>query len=644
LDFTTAHLTLKIYPFMSQVPRILAVSLILIIYAFTVPANITKQEQSALSSGFTFKKNILYVPSHLTPQSRRSVHPQYERIAGWISSVGAAVTFTDYDGDRLPNDVLHVDPRYDKVFVSPAPCSGTRFLPFELTVNQLRYNPKTMAPQGTLANDFNEDGRLDILVYYWGRPPVIFYQQENKKFIEAELNPSFETWFSNSGTIADFDGDGHQDIFIGNYFPDQSKMLETGAKDNDQVMQHSMSRGNNGGENRIFLWKGIKNGHAIYKEAEGWLKNLQNPYDWTLAVAAADINGDMLPELYIANDFGPDKLLYNTSVPGHVSFIELKGKKKFNTVSSNVVGKDSFKGMGVDFGDINGDGLLDMFVSNLTAEYGLLESHYAFINTGNFHDLKKGAAPFVNESEKLGLSKSSWAWEAKVTDFNNDGTPEAIQATGFLKGKRNCWPELQELATGNDELLSHPIAWPILRPGKDDLSGNSHIPFFVRSKSGKYYDLASNIGIGEMQITRGIAISDIDHDGRLDFASANQWEDSKLYHNESKTTSSFLGLTLKFPVQPNAISEIKLDTAFSSRYALGAVAKVKLPGGKRLIGFVDGGNGHSGKNSSEIHFGLGKTNSNQDLDVELTWRNSKGMVMTSVVKVKPGWHTVFLPY
>ena len=59
------------------------------------------------------------------------------------------------------------------------------------------------------------------------------------------------------------------------------------------------------------------------------------------------------------------------------------------------------------------------------------------------------------------------------------GTAEAVQATGFVRGEVNRWPELQELAIGNDELLRHPRAWLRVAPG-DKLSGDSRLAFFVR--------------------------------------------------------------------------------------------------------------------------------------------------------------------
>ncbi|WP_340200612.1 CRTAC1 family protein [Ascidiimonas sp. W6] len=625
---------------MKQAPRIVSILILIIIYAFTIPSDISLTEREELAKEFAFERSILYYPKGLTSKVVRDVHPQYKDISTWISSVGAAVAITDFDGDNLPNDIVHVDPRFDKVFVSPATGTGNRFMPFELEVSQLPFNTKTMAATGVLTNDFNADGKMDFLVYYLGRTPVIFYQKENG-FEEAELIEG-EKWNTTTATIADLDGDGYPDILIGNYFPDESKLLEADATDTDQIMQHSMSRGDNGGRNRIFLWSGLKNGKVVFKEDTTWSDDLPYPYDWTLAVAAGDINNDLLPEIYVANDFGPDKLLLNQSTPGNLKFTELKGRKGFTTTRSNVIGLDSFKGMGVDFGDINGDGLMDIYVSNIADDWALHESHFVFVNTGETDVINKGIAPFENKSEVLGLSRSSWAWEAKLIDFNNDGVKEAIQGTGFVKGDVDRWPELQELATSNDEVLTNVKFWPKLVPG-DDVSGDSHIPFFVKHSTGKYYDLAANLGLDDAQITRGIAISDIDHDGKLDFVSANQWEDSKLYKNTGVNPNSFLGLSIRFPIDKEATSKVLVDSKIPGRYALGAFAKLTLKDGTKQIAFVDGGNGHAGGSSSDIHFGLGKHSKLEDIKVTLSWRDGNGDLQEEELSLKPGWHDIILP-
>lgn len=177
-----------------------------------------------------------------------------------------------------------------------------------------------------------------------------------------------------------------------------------------------------------------------------------------------------------------------------------------------MLGRDSFKGMGVDFGDRNGDGLLDIYVSNIAADFALHESHFAWINTGETARMQEGIAPFVDQGEALGLSRSSWSWESRLADLNNDGVLEALQATGFKKGTVNRWAELQELGLGNDNLTHFPAAWPIFDLAAD-LNGDAPNGFFVRSRAwkatasgrGPYFDLAADIGIAEAQVTRAIA-------------------------------------------------------------------------------------------------------------------------------------------
>jgi hypothetical protein len=620
--------------------KAIALVLLVFLYSLTRLPSLSRQQRADLSTSFHFSRMPLYEPQGITARYVRNVHPQYQHISAWISSVGAAVTLTDLDGNGLSNDVIHVDPRYDKVLVSPAEGTPSTYTPFELAPKTSPYDPLTSAPMGSLAYDFNEDAQTDILVYYWGRTPIIFYQDKGR-FFEAELNPTPERWFTNAATLADFDGDGHIDILIANYFPDGSKVLDSKGGDQSQTMQHSMSRAWNGGDNHFFLFSGINQNKASYTEHTEWRKDVDHPRDWTLAVAAADIDGDQLPELYIANDFGPDKLLQNLSTPGQLHFKQLKGSRRFMDIRSSVIGKDSFKGMGASFADINGDGLLDIYVSNIAAPYALLESHFAFINNGEFDKMKEGVAPFHNESEKLGLSRSSWGWESKFADMNNDGVLEALQAVGFIKGSYDKWPELQELAIGNDELLASPAVWPDFTPGTD-LSGNSHNPFFVRSKSGRYYDLAPDIGISHVNICRGIAIGDVDGDGDEDFITANQWEPSYLYRNDYKGDNAFLGLKLLLGESTDTIV-VNPTGKNNFRSALGASARL-IHRGATVPAFVDGGNGHSGKNSTEIFFGLGKKESGLTVEVALQWRNAGGRVRQGILKLSPGWHTIILPY
>jgi hypothetical protein len=629
---------------------------LLVVFLFfqTRLPDISASEAARLSSHFHFAAYSFPISSGVKTKSVRAVHPSLKRISAWISSVGAAVAVGDLDGDGLSNDVCLIDPRTDQVTIEPAPQTGNRYQPFAL--KPLRYDPATMAPMGCLFGDLNEDGLMDIVVYYWGRTPVGFIRKSGtpghatqlhaEDYVATELVPGEERWYSNAGLFADVDGDGHPDLVIGNYFQDGARILDASAG-GTEMMHNTKSRSFNGGAKHILLWKEAGTGeHAFVRFEEA--KNVFPPeveHGWTLGAGAADLDGDLLPELYFAHDFGPDRLLHNISTPGHVAFTLLQGHRGFTTPASSVLGKDSFKGMGVDFADINGDGIPDIFVSNIADDYALQESHFLWLSTGDKDAIRQGKAPYVQASEKLGVSRSGWGWDARMADFDNGGKFEIVQATGFIKGKINRWPELQSLGTSNDSLISNPRLWPAFRPG-DDVSGNNQTAFFVEGSDHRYHNVAAEIGIASEVMGRGIALADVDGDGRLDFIIAGQWGDSYLYKNESSGAGSFLGLHLLIPVKdgPSAFQARPGHPGpdLYGRPAFGATATVELPDGRTLSAQVDGGSGHSGKRSPDLHFGLGQISSDTALKVNLAWRNSSGKIERKTIWLKPGWNTIEL--
>jgi hypothetical protein len=102
------------------------------------------------------------------------VNPEYYAIRAWISSVGASIAFNDIQGTGVADDLCLVDTRSDSVVVTPAPGTGDRYEPFVLDAAPTLPMGPAIAPMGCAPGDFNGDGRMDILVYYWGRTPVIF--------------------------------------------------------------------------------------------------------------------------------------------------------------------------------------------------------------------------------------------------------------------------------------------------------------------------------------------------------------------------------------------------------------------------------------------------------------------------------------
>ena len=651
-------MTIKEGAFRRQAARLTAIILVLVVYGFARVPVATESELAKLAEGFRFSVSPLPALNGETQRTIREVNPSLRRISGWVSSVGAAVALNDLDGDGLPNDACYVDTRIDKVIVAPVPGTPARYQPFSLDPLNVPYDPATMAPMGCLPGDFNEDGLTDLLAYYWGRTPIAFIKRDSSSqslngdsYTRSEIVPGGARWYTNAATLADIDGDGHADLIIGNFFPDGARILDARADVADE-MQDSMSLAQNGGRKHLLLWKapapGASPSAVQFEEVHGAL-NEQSARGWALAIGAADLDGDLLPEIYFANDFGPDRLLHNRSTPGHPRFELLEGRRSFTTPKSKVLGRDSFKGMGVDFGDLNGDGLPDIYVSNITQEYGLEESHFVFLSTGRVELMKKGVAPYIDRSESLGLSRSGWGWESRLGDFNNDGTLEALQATGFLKGNVNRWPELHEVVMGNDQLLRNPRSWPVLQADAD-ISGNGHNHFFVRAPDGRFHDIAAQLSIDQPLLTRGIATADVDGDGRLDYAIANQWGTSYFYRNESDNAGAFLGLRLRLPVrvgdvasQTRVCREERGATAFPSRPAIGAEARVFPAGRAPLVQQVDGGNGHSGKRSPDLQFGLGQLAGKELVTVELRWRDARGGLQRETIQLSPGgWYTILL--
>jgi hypothetical protein len=300
--------------------------------------------------------------------------------------------------------------------------------------------------------------------------------------------------------------------------------------------------------------------------------------------------------------------------------------------------------MGVDFADVNGDGLPDIYVSNIADAYALNEAHFLWLSTGRPEEMRRGIAPYVNAGEALGVSRSGWGWDTRLADFDNDSVLEAIQANGFLKGSVNRWPELQALGTTNDELIENPEHWPSFT-GNADVSGQNLDAFFVRDANGRFQNINVEVGLDQPMVSRGIALADVDGDGRLDFALANQWQQSYFYHNQAPKAGQFLGLHLLLPLEKGSPLRSRAGHPgrdFWGRPAIGTSAVVHLSDKRILAAQVDGGAGHSGKRSPDLHFGLGDWNAGKLLKVDLRWRDPGGEIRQQTIELTPGWHTVLL--
>jgi len=637
------------------VPALIALTLIATMYSFARLPLASADDRSAIASNFKFVEQQIALPPNLPTKTIRQVNPAYKHIQAWISSVGAGIAVNDLAGTGKAGDLCIVDPRSDEIIVTPAPSTGARYAPFTLEPGKLPMD-STIAPTGCVPGDFNGDGALDLLTYYMGRTPILYIAQPQATTLSAasyrptELIPSESStdkyegprWHTMAVSIADYDGDGHPDIVLTNYFPDSDVLDPNGIRDVE--MQDSMSRAFNAGGAHVLRWTGVTagpDGRITFAEDRKAIP-YSNSSGWTLGAGSADLDGDLLPELYLANDFGPDHMFHNVSTKGEIKFSRIDGHRNPTTPKSLVLGHDSFKSMSVDFGDLQNSGRFDMFVSNITVSWGIEESNFAWINTAkDGADAKAkmldGTAPFENQAAKLKTAWTGWGWDSKSADLDNSGNLSIVQTDGFVKGETSRWAWLQELAMANDELVANPKMWPNAEAG-DDISGSEVVAFWARDPSGdgkSYANITKELGMDVPIPTRGVAVADTQGDGYQDLAIARQWGPPAFYRNESPSNKQFVGLRLYRPTTaaPGGLS-------MPGTPAYGAMVTLTRADGTKHVSQLDGGSGHSGKRSFEVYLGLGGADG--PVKAELCWRDTAGSVHKQTLTVGAGWHDLML--
>jgi hypothetical protein len=499
--------------------------------------------------------------------SNRVFENPYAAIMSGYTALGASAAVADFDGDG-----------YDDVFLTDSSEGGKNRLyrnnhDFTFTecgeqAGVANGNDAQNASAAAIWLDFNNDGRPDLFVVRFGHNQL-FENLGNGKFKDITRQAGLDRYMNAISAIAfDYDHDGYVDLFVGGYF----KPVDIFKPDSPRFFPESFESANNGGG--VVLFHNNGDGTFTDRTEQAGLKQS----GWTLSLAHGDADNDGWDDLYVACDFGTDRFFHNT------------GHGTFKDITESAIGFDTKKGMNAEWGDFDNDGLLDIYVTNITDDY-MREGNFLWHNNGNL--------TFSDVSRETGTYNTGWGWGAKFFDYDNDGWLDLYVANGWVSaGKENYITDIFQMITKPGVDLADLRNWPPM--GNKSLSGYQKKRLFHNEHGQIFKDEAARHGLDSTLDGRGIAIADFDNDGRLDVLLANANAEPVLYRN-------------LMPAGPHWV-QFLLEGTRSNREAIGAQVRITVNGQKRLS-FVNGGNSFAAQSMRRVHFGLGAVDSLPPIEV-----------------------------
>jgi tetratricopeptide (TPR) repeat protein len=506
-------------------------------------------------------------------RTRRFGGPKAE-VLEMFTHGGAAVAVGDYDGDG-DDDLFVTDSALgaqNRLWRNDSPIGGpVRFVEVEGALGLSGGNDAHAIVADALWLDYNNDGNLDLYVGRFGAP--LLYRNlggSPPRFEEIAQAVGLDLFGNTIGTVAfDADGDGYLDLMLANYFaPIDLTRLETSS-----VLPNDLDRADNGGGVTFYRNVALPDGGRGFRD-ETRRAGLADLRGWSLDIGHADLDDDGFQDVYVAGDFGTDRVLWG------------RGDGTFeDSTSASLGGFDTRKGMNVDMGDPDRDGRLDIYVTNITDDY---------MKECNFFWHNLGGRKFLDVSRENGTCDTDWGWAAKFGDWDNDGWEDLFVVNGLRSRdpERDYIPLLLDttiLKPGVD--FSRLESYPDI--GTMSWSGYQKQRLFHNAGDGTFVEIGRLAGVDNDLDGRGIGVGDFDRDGRLDFYQSNVDQQALLYQGASTTRHHWLG--------------VRLVGTRSNRNAIGARIRVEAAGGT-LIREVNGGNGYASASSLTAHFGLGASN------------------------------------
>ena len=492
---------------------------------------------------------------------RPTFDPRIANVEPHIAALGASVSVGDFDADGWP-DLYFTNSRFGEANALYRNMGDGTFEDVAARAGVADLNrPGEGVSMGSIWGDFDNDGREDLLVYRYGYL-ALFRNLGDGRFRDVTQAAGLRRWVNSNGAIwLDYDRDGWLDLYVTAYFPDKVDFWNLTTT---RIMHDSFEFATNGGKNLLFR----NRGDGPFEDVTDRLG--VGSTRWTLAAAAADFNDDGWPDIYLANDYGPEELLLN------------EGGKRF-TLTTAGLESESKSGMSVALGDVYNRGRLDVFVTNIS------ERGYLFQNNNLRLNLLNDAGRFRNVADAV-VADAGWAWGAQFGDLNNDGTNELFVTNGFISADpdRSYWYAMSKIAGAQGRLFADARNWPAF--GNSSLSGYEQSRVYLNRGLSGWIDVAETIGVRDRFDGRAVALADLSNRGTLDVVVANQNQPALLYRT--------------YPDSGNHWIAFNLVATRSNRSAIGAELILESAGIKQRR-VVDGGMGFASQNGRRPHFGLG---------------------------------------
>ncbi|HJP29340.1 MAG TPA: FG-GAP-like repeat-containing protein [Candidatus Latescibacteria bacterium] len=469
-----------------------------------------------------------------------------------VETMSAGASWLDADGDGWL-DLFFTDGSH---LETPPEDAGNRLLRNEAAPDGFRrFRNITAAAgvghsgwaMGSAVGDVDGDGDPDLYVTYWGQdrfyrnlggtPEPSFVHQDDTGLV----NPGWGT----SATFADFDNDGSLDLYVANYLHFDRQDPPAGGnwcayKGLDAFCG---PEGIPAEPDRLFRNTGDgrfeDRSTATGIDARAWPG---------LGVVAGDFDDDGDTDVYVANDSEPNLLFRNG---GDWQFTEAGTR---TGVAYSVTGLAQ-AGMGVDAGDWDNDGDLDLYVSNFSDDVNTL---YANDGTAWFTDA-------TNSAGLGGVVRPFLGWSTAFLDYDLDGWLDLFVANGHV------YPQLRNYAAG--------LAY-------DQRS------LLYHNEGGRFSEIGQATGLTAVVASRGAAVGDYDNDGDPDIVVVNLNTRPHLYRNDGGSSRAWVGLSLRG-------TEGNGD-------AIGARVWLHTPGSVQMRE-IQRGRGFLGQSDRRLQFGLGDT-------------------------------------